>query len=94
VKVAVRDYTKIPRERLFEFSKKLHIVEFTVEMEQNEEKGSNNDGGNDDGNDGGDDGKGGMDEEANDLYDTDTEKEPNHDNPPNSNSNLKTPSQN
>jgi hypothetical protein len=93
VKVAVRDYTKIPRERLFEFSKKLHIVEFTVEMEQNEEKGSNNDGGNDDGNDGGDDGKGGMDEEANDLYDTDTEKEPNHDNPPNSNSNLKTPSQ-
>jgi hypothetical protein len=91
VKVAVRDYTKIPRERLFE-NKKLHIVEFTVEMEQNEDKGSKNDGGNDDGNDGGDDGKGGMDEEADDLYDTDTEKEnePNHDNPPNSNSNLKT----
>ncbi|CAD6332621.1 unnamed protein product [Miscanthus lutarioriparius] len=93
VKVAVRDYSKIPKERLFEFSKKPHIVGFTVEMEQNEGKGSRNDGGNDDRNDGGDDGKGGMDEEADDLYDTNTEKGLNPDNPTNSNPNQKTSSQ-
>lgn len=86
VKVAVRDHTKIPKERLFEFSRKLHIVEFTVETDQSEGKGTKNGGGNDD--DDGGDGKGGLDDEADDLYDTDTKKEHN---PTTNTSNMKTP---
>lgn len=92
VKVAIQDYTKIPIERLFEMNRKLHVVEFTIEVEQDKGTGPKDNGGNDDGGDGGDDGKGGMDEEADDLYDTDTEKGPTQDLPPNNNSNMKTPS--
>jgi hypothetical protein len=49
VKVAVKDHSKIPKQRLFEINKKLHIVEFTVEVEQEVQTGNLNDGGGDNG---------------------------------------------
>jgi len=91
IKVAVKDYTKIPKERLFEMNRNLHVVEITVETEQDKRSGPKDDGSNDDGGDGRDDGKGGLDEEADDLYDTDTEKEPTHDIAASNNPSTKTP---
>ena len=90
IKVAVKDYTKIPKKRLFEMNRNLHVVEFTVETED-KRSGPKDNGSNDDGGDGRDDGKGGLDEEADGLYDTDTEKEPTHDIAASNNPSTKTP---
>lgn len=79
VKVACRDHRKIPQERLYEMNKKLHVVTFIVEVDAEESSSKQDGGGPDGGNDGRDDYGNGdhkgadMDEEADDLYDTDGE---------------------
>lgn len=66
VKVACKDFSKIPHQRLYEMNKKLHVVVFTVEAEQEKTKTNpRNDGG-----DGGDDDLG-DDGEEDDLLDDD-----------------------
>lgn len=55
VKVACKDWRKIPRERLYELGLKLYVVEMTVENEENDKKASGGKG-NDDGGGGGDNG--------------------------------------
>ena len=75
VKVAYKNYTKIPQERLYEMNKKLHLVNFTVEAKNEEPKGKQDDGGDD----GGDNDHKGEDEEAYDLYDTDDDGMPKKD---------------
>lgn len=75
VKVAYKDFSKIPHQRLYEMNKKLHVVVFTVEAEQEKTKtdlGS-------DGGDGGDDDLG-DDGEEDDLLDDDpsTKEQPPH----------------
>lgn len=67
IKVACKDYKKIPEHRLFEMNKKLHVVSFFVEVDH----GNGQDNQDNDGDDGGDNGK--NDDEADDLYDTDNE---------------------
>lgn len=36
VKIACRNFSRIPQERVYEMNKKLHIVSFTVEAEMEE----------------------------------------------------------
>lgn len=91
VKVACKDFIKIPRQRLLEMNKKLHIVEFTMEGDNEVGKGNQGKGDDDGGDGGGDDGHGGVDEEADDLYDINTERPLSEDPPPSNNSNMKTP---
>jgi hypothetical protein len=69
VKIACKNYQKIPHDRLYEMNKKIHLISFTVEAEH----GRNNTKPAEDGDDGGDDGHKDDDEEADDLYDTDKE---------------------
>lgn len=76
MKVACKDYKKIPEQRLFEMNKKLHVLSFLVEAVQGQGPG---DLGND-GNDGGDEGKKDDDDED-DLYDTDEENDRKQDEP-------------
>jgi hypothetical protein len=80
VKIASKYYKKIPKNRLFEFNKKLRVVSFLVEGTEDEDviKSSNggDDGGDDDVKDDGLDDKGNEDgyndEEADDPYDDPT----------------------
>lgn len=69
VKIACKNYQKIPHDRLYEMNKKIHLISFIVEAEH----GRNNTKPAEDGDDGGDDGHKDDDEEADDLYDTDKE---------------------
>lgn len=58
IKVACKDYTKIPAERLFEMGKKLHLVNFVEAGQEKVLEDSKGDGGDDGGNDDlGDDGE-------------------------------------
>lgn len=52
IKVAYREASKIPRGRLYEMNKKLHLVDFEVETDDNKGKGIAIDNGDDGGNDG------------------------------------------
>jgi hypothetical protein len=88
VKMACKDYKKMPRDRLFEMNKKLHVVSFTVEVDGEEGTGKQDD----EGGDGGDDDHKGEDEEADDLFDTDDDgAPPKEDHSANHNSSMKTP---
>jgi hypothetical protein len=69
VKIACKNYQKIPHDRLYEMNQKIHLISFTVEVDH----GRNNTKPAEVGDDGGDDGHKDDDEEADDLYDTDKE---------------------
>ena len=71
VKVACKDYKKIPHERLFEMNKNLHVVSFTVEANRENSKDGHYGNGDDGGDNGADDGHKEDDEEFDDLYSTD-----------------------
>lgn len=87
VKIACKNYTRIPLERMYEMNKKLHVVSFTVEAESEGTKTKTDE--NDD--DGGDDGHKDGDEEADDLYDTDNEEQTKKDTSASDKSSFKTP---
>lgn len=77
VKIACKDYKKIPQERLYEMNKKLYVVNFTVEADiKKDETKQGTDGDDGDGGGGDDDQKGADDDEADDLFDTDDDGEP------------------
>lgn len=89
VKVACKDYTKIPNQRLFEMNKKLHVIIITVEAEQEKTQIAPGD----DGGGGGDDDLG-EDGEDEDLLDDDPlAKEQPHHSQVSSDDNTKTPHQ-
>jgi hypothetical protein len=46
VKIACRNFSRIPQERVYEMNKKLHIVSFTVEAEMEESESKVDDNGN------------------------------------------------
>jgi len=71
IKVAYREASKIPHGRLYEMNKKLHLVDFEVETDDNKGKGIATDNGDDGGNDGHN-----RDDEADDLSDTEKDKQP------------------
>lgn len=88
VKVACKDFRKIPPERLYEMNRKLHVVSFLVEADLEKVQGgqdNDGDGGDDDGQD--DDGK------EDDLLDDDAiDEQPQITDPSSSNSSgMKTP---
>jgi len=68
-------------------NKKLHIVNFTVEAENEEPEGKQDDGGED----GGDNDHKGKDEEEDDLYETDDDDIPKKDPSSSTSSSMKTP---
>jgi hypothetical protein len=71
VKIASKDCKKIPKVRLFEFNRKLHVVSLVEGMEDQDavKPDGGDDGGDDNGNDDGLDDNGKDDEEVDDLYD-------------------------
>lgn len=86
IKVACKDFTKIPAKRLYEMGKKLHLVNFIVESDQVKVQGEYKGDGGDDGGDGGL----GDDGEEDDLLDDD-DQPPAQDPSSSNNGNVKTP---